>query len=122
MELNKLADGAFLEKVNTALKEVLDNIKDPNTEWKVKRKLIIDMTFETGEDRELADLSITAKTKLAPTKDLKTKLVIDVNSEGEAIASEFKKQVPGQSYMKIDEETGEITTGEVNLDGIKLVK
>ena len=97
MDLNKLADGAFLEKVNTALKEVLDNIKDPNTEWKVKRKL-------------------------APTKDLKTKLVIDVNSEGEVIASEFKKQVPGQSYMKIDEETGEITTGEVNLDGIKLVK
>lgn len=64
---------------------------------------------------KLADLSITAKTKLAPTKDLKTKLVIDVNSQGEAIASEFKKQVPGQSYMKIDEETGEITTGD---DGI----
>ena len=47
------------------------------------------------------------------------------------MASEFGKQVPGQSVMRVDEETGEVlTTAEekaaqeqqFNTEGIKLVK
>ena len=38
INLETLADGALAEKVNIALKEVLSNIADPNTEWKTKRK------------------------------------------------------------------------------------
>ena len=44
------------------------------------------------------------------------------------LASEYKKQVPGQSVMRVDEETGEVvTTAEENaenidLEGIRLVK
>lgn len=50
------------------------------------------------------------------------------DGKGGIIASEFKNQVPGQSVMRVDEETGELLTTaeekeeEMNLEGIKLVK
>lgn len=127
INLETFADGALAEKVNMALKEVLANITDPNTDWKIKRKLTLDIAFSAGEDRELALLDIVAKTKLAPAKPLSSKIVIGTDGKGGIMASEFKKQIPGQSVMRVDEETGEVlTTAEerepINLEGIKLVK
>lgn len=126
INLEEFADGALAEKMNGALKEVLENIADPNTDFKLKRKLNLEMTFVSGEDRELAEVSVVAKTKLAPNKPIATKIVIGTDGKGGILASEYKKQVPGQSVMRVDENTGEVlTTGEektVNLEGIKLVK
>ena len=128
INLEEFADGALAEKVNMALREVLANITDPNTDWKIKRKLTLDIAFSAGEDRELAMLDIVAKTKLAPAKPLSSKIVIGTDGKGGILASEYKKQVPGQSVMRVDQETGEvITTAEekdeaVDLDGIRLVK
>ncbi|ACO86798.1 hypothetical protein [Clostridium botulinum] len=126
INLETFADGALAEKVNMALKEVLTNITDPNTSWKTKRKLTLDITFSAGEDRELAMLDIVAKTKLAPAKPLNSKIVIGTDGKGGILASEFKNQIPGQSTMRVDEETGEVLTTaeekEVDLKGIKLVK
>lgn len=127
INLETLADGALAEKVNVALKEVLNNIADPNTEWKTKRKLTVDITFVAQEDRELALLDIQTKTKLAPPKSVGTKIIIGTDGKGGIIASEFGKQLPGQSTMRVDEETGEITTTaeekeQFNTEGIKLVK
>lgn len=127
INLEQFADGALAEKVNMALVQVLENMTDPNTNWKTKRKIILDMTLETGEDRELTEVTIIAKTKLAPTKALATKIVIGTDGKGGVLASEYRKQVPGQSAMVVSQETGEIlTTAEtdnsINLDGIRLVK
>ncbi len=128
INLETFADGALAEKVNMALRDVLQNITDPNTDYKVKRKLTVDMTLTTGEDRELTEVTIVAKTKLAPSKALAAKIVIGTDGNGGVLASEYKKQVPGQSYMKVDEETGEILTSAqesedaVDLEGIRLVK
>lgn len=76
INLETFADGALAEKVNMALREVLQNITDPNTDYKVKRKLTVDMTLTTGEDRELTEVNIVAKTKLAPSKALSAKLLL----------------------------------------------
>ena len=127
INLEKFAEGALAEKMNGALKEVLENIQDPNTDFKLKRKLTLEMTFVSGEDRELAEVSMIAKTKLAPNKPIATKIVIGTDGKGGVLASEYKKQVPGQSAMRVNEETGEIlTTAEeketINLEGIKSVK
>ena len=54
INLETLAEGGLTEKVNMALQEVLNNIIDPNTDYKVKRKLTIDITFISQEDRDLA--------------------------------------------------------------------
>lgn len=124
INLENFADGAFAEKVNMALREVLANITDPNTDYKIKRKLTIDMTFISDEARELTEVAIIAKPKLAPSKALAAKIVIGTDGSGGILASEYRKQIPGQSIMKVDEETGEIltTAEEVDLKGIKLVK
>ncbi|MBY0755049.1 replication terminator protein [Clostridium sardiniense] len=126
INLETFAGGALAEKVNLALKQVLENISDPNTDYGVKRKLTIDMTLVADESRDLAEVAIVAKPKLAPSKALSTKIVIGTDGKGGILASEYKKQVPGQSVMRVDENTGEVlTTGEekaVNLEGIKLVK
>ena len=131
INLETLAEGGLTEKVNMALQEVLNNIIDPNTDYKVKRKLTIDITFISQEDRDLALLDIQTKTKLAPPKSIGTKIVIGTDGKGGVMASEFGKQVPGQSVMRVDEETGEVlTTAEekaaqeqqFNTEGIKLVK
>ena len=131
INLETLAEGGLTEKVNMALQEVLINIIDPNTDYKVKRKLTIDITFISQEDRDLALLDIQTKTKLAPPKSIGTKIVIGTDGKGGIMASEFGKQVPGQSVMRVDEETGEVlTTAEekaaqeqqFNTEGIKLVK
>jgi len=127
INLETLAEGGLTEKVNQGINEVLANITDPNTEWKLKRKLTIDITFVAQEDRELTLLDIQTKTKLAPPKSIGTKLIIGTDGKGGIIASEFGKQLAGQSVMRVDQSTGEIlTTAEenesINLKGIKLVK
>lgn len=127
INLETLADGALAEKVNVALKEVLENIQDPNTDWKIKRALTVEIKFEAQEDRELALLDISTKTKLAPKKSVGTKIIIGTDGKGGVIASEFKKQVPGQSAMRETEDGTMTTTAEeqempVDLQGIKLVK
>ena len=110
INLESFADGALAEKVNMALKEVLENIKDPNTDYKAKRKLTIDLIFTSGEDRELTEVDIATKTQLAPSKPVSTRIIIGTDGKGGVLASEFKKQVPGQSVMRVDESTGEIIT------------
>jgi hypothetical protein len=125
--LETLAGGAFTERVNQALKEVAENILDPNTDWKTKRKVTIDLTFVTKEDRDLTEVDIAAKTKLAPRTSVHTKILLDKDFDGEVIASEFKKQIAGQTFIKVDAETGEILNeSEVKqsseLKGLQLVK
>ena len=124
LNLETLANGGFTERVNQAMKEVMENIADPNTPWKTKRKVTIEMTFEAKEDRDITNIDIVAKTKLAPRESVHTKLLIDRNMDGEIIGAEFKKQVPGQTAIKVDTETGEILepVADIKTEGLKIVK
>ncbi|NFB30638.1 replication terminator protein [Clostridium botulinum] len=124
INLETFADGALAERMNQALKEVLENIADPNTEWKTKRKLNLEMKFTTGADRELTEVEIVAKTKLAPKESVSTKIIIDKDLDGEVLATEFKKQTPGQTYIKVDKETGEVLGEQEKQDteGLQIIK
>lgn len=122
--LEKFAGGALAEKFNIALKEVLENIADPNTPYKNKRKLTIELDFVSDEDRELTLVEISTKTRLVQPKSVGTKILIDKDGSGGIIASEYNNQLKGQQHMLVDEETGEIMEPErkTDLSGIKLVK
>ena len=123
INLEKFASGALAEKFNLAYQEVLENILDPNTEFKIKRKLTLELTFILTDDRELSIVEIATKTKLAPNTPTSTKILIDRDGHGGIVASEYEKQLPGQRYMQVDEDTGELLTEvDLNMDGIKLVK
>ena len=125
-DLNQLSGGAFSEKINKSIGRVLDNIADPNTDFKPKRKVTIDLTFQANEDRDFTEVLISTKEKLAPEKTAETRFIIDRNSDGQVIGGEFKKQVPGQRVMAVDAITGEILNPDIeksgNLEGLKIVK
>lgn len=126
IDLEKFAGGALSEKFNIGLKEVLENIADPNTETKKKRKLTVELNFTPDDERELSLVDITVKTKLVPNVPVATKIIIDQDGQGGIVASEYQNRLKGQQYIKIDEETGEVLTDdddkEVDIQGIKLIK
>ena len=124
INLQEFAGGALAERFNGALKEVLENLQDPNTSHTAKRKLTITLDFQTNEAREISSVDIVAKTKLVPAKAITTSLIMDINCEGEVIASEYKKQIVGQVAMTVDSETGEVGSTEEysNLEGLQIVK
>ena len=51
ISLQELAGGALQEKVNQAFEKVMQNMQDPNTPWKNKRKITVGITFVQNEDR-----------------------------------------------------------------------
>lgn len=124
INLEKFAGGALAEKFNVGLKEILENIADPNTESTKKRKMTVELTFAPDQDRELSVVGITVKTKLVPNTPVATKIIIDRDGNGGIIASEYKNQLKGQQYLKVDEDTGEILSDDEDVDikGIKLIK
>ena len=108
VNLETFAGGALQEKFDTAMEHVLKNMMDPNTPWKNKRGITIDITFEQNEDRDDASVGV-AKTKLAAVKPIGTRMSIghDIRT-GETYAEEYGTQVRGQmsmeDYQKQEEE------------------
>lgn len=124
INLEKFMEGAFSERVNEGIGEVSRNIADLNTDWKKKRELTVKLVFETNEARELTNVTVECKPKLAPNKPIKTTITVDRTLEGQVLVSEFKKQVPGQTFLKVDEETGEIMSNAESdtISGLQIVK
>lgn len=136
INLETLAEGTFSARVNQAIQEVMENIADPNTPWQNKRKINIQMVFTASKDRSITSVDIVPKTTLSPKEGVNTSIIIDQSCDGEIIAAEYKKQIPGQKAMKMNPETGEIINNdkeksdegtnenipEKTEDGLKIVK
>lgn len=97
IDFSTIARGALDEKLNAALKDVIENLLDPNTDHKAKRKITIDMKFKTDDTRELAGIEVSTKVSLAPSMPVATKMLIgrDFNT-GQIVAKEWDNQVQGQ--------------------------
>ncbi|HFL2515552.1 TPA: hypothetical protein ACG3IS_003203 [Clostridioides difficile] len=116
--LEKFAGGVLKEKFNTELQKVLDNIADPNTDFKKTRKISLEIVFKANEDRDLAEVDIKSKATIVETKATTTKVVIGKDLEtGRVEASEFKNQLSGQLSIDVSDsnETDEI---EKNSSGV----
>ena len=123
VNLEAFAGGALQEKFDDAMKKVLENLMDPNTPWKNKRKIAVEISFEQNEDRDDASVNVSVVTKLAPIKPIGTRMSIgkDLRTE-EVFAEEYGSQCKGQMTMEdyqrqqeqmvegktVDTETGEI--------------
>ncbi|RRG80136.1 hypothetical protein, partial [Clostridioides difficile] len=88
--LEKFAGGVLKEKFNTELQKVLDNIADPNTDFKKTRKISLEIVFKANEDRDLAEVDIKSKATIVEAKATTTKVIIGKDLEtGRVEASEF---------------------------------
>ncbi|PEL12713.1 replication terminator protein [Bacillus sp. AFS017336] len=105
IDLQSLADGAVAERINLELKKVLQNLADPNTDAKKARKINLAITLKGNEKRDVASVSIVAKTTLAPAKDIETQIILGYDNDGSITGAELKSGIKGQTYV---DDNGEI--------------
>ena len=130
LNLNEIADGALQEKLNAAMRKVLENMQDPNTPYKVKRGITVKLGFTQTESRNDAVVDVSVETKLAPASPIQTMMSIGKDlRNGEVYAEEYGKQVKGQMSLDlgqqasgamvevdgdlVDKETGEVIEDKV---------
>lgn len=114
INLSTVADGAIDERFDQAMREVLANIANLNTDPKKKRKIVMTVTLTGNKDRQLTDTSFQIKTTLAPAVDVETVIMIDFDENG-VTGNELKSGAVGQTY--IDQE------GDISDDkGLKIVQ
>lgn len=92
----RMARGAFEERIDCEMRRVIDNVLDPNTKATAKRKITMTIEFSPDDDRRLINVSVTAKSTLAPLTPVPTSLFITNDSNGEMCVAEMVPQIPGQ--------------------------
>lgn len=105
-KLSEIAHGAVQVKLDRAMTAVAQNILDPNTTAKAKRKVTITITIAPDETRSTAQIEVGTKTTLAPEDSVATTALLG-QQNSEVILNELKSGVPGQTYI---DENGEIKT------------
>ncbi len=131
VNLETFAGGALQEKFDDAMEKVLVNMMDPNTPWKNKRKIVVEVSFEQNEDRDDSTVNVSVVPKLAPVKPVSTRMAIGKDLEtGKVFAEEYGSQCRGQMTLDdyqgqrdqvvdgktVDTETGEIREGSRVID------
>ena len=102
-KLDVLMNGAVQEKFGSALREVLANVRDPNTSATVKRSITLTITIAPSAGRDVAEMSVQTKTKLAPPNTASSTIYLAYGDDGSVTATEKLDQVPGQLSMSGDE-------------------
>lgn len=103
-DLQTIGAGAAAEKFEAELRAVVENIRDPNTEAKGKRKIIIEYVFHPQEDRERVAVAISARSVLPATK-ASSDLMFVGSKDGKPVATVMhsggKPEDPRQGVLPI---------------------
>ena len=137
VNLETFAGGALQEKFDDAMEKVLQNMTDPNTPWKNKRKITVEVTFEQNEDRDDSSVNVSVIPKLAAVKPVETRMAIGRDlATGKCYAEDYGNTVRGQMSFDdlqrpedvvvdgktVDPETGEIKDGTTQVVDFRAVK
>lgn len=108
IDLENLAGGELAEKFEDAMKKVVANMMDPNTPYKNKRKISINLSLEQNENRDDVAIECTVNTTLAPVKSATTRMTIGKDLRtGELYAEEYGSGIRGQAKIQdYEDETG----------------
>ena len=88
MKLNEIGNGGLQEVYDLAEKKIIENAKDPNTEYKANRKITVELKFKMDENREVINLEYSVKPTLAPFRTFseieqpESSFVLRVNDRG----------------------------------------
>ncbi len=82
-----LRGGAAVELVDDAMRQVIENIIDPNTIADATRKITLTLTIKPDDNRDRAAVDIGVSVKLAPHESERTKLFFG-KENGEIVAEE----------------------------------
>ncbi len=94
--LSDLMDGGVEERFNAVLDEVWQNVFNPNTDARKPREVIMKVKIIPNERRDSCDFRVDVNPKLAPYVGLSQTVMLNINADGQIIATERTDQVPGQ--------------------------
>lgn len=107
IDLNEFADGAAAEKFNNEMQKILDNIADLNTDPEKIRTVTLTVKIKPSENRQTANVSVSAKSALAPAKEVSSTILMDRDTTGKMVGKELKSGIKGQTFINDD---GELLT------------
>lgn len=109
INIDEIAGGGFQEQFQKSFEKIIENLKDPNTSFRDKRKMVITLTFAQDENREDVMCGIAFNEKLAPRNIIKTQYSIGEDlTNGRLDVREYGPgTIPGQ--IKIDDYVAEQT-------------
>lgn len=107
IDLNGFAEGAAAEKFNNEMQKVLDNIADLNTDPEKVRTVTLTIKVKPSENRQTANVSVIAKSALAPAKEVSSTIIMDRDTKGKMIGKELKSGIKGQTYIN---DAGDVAT------------
>lgn len=115
INISKLGDGAFEEKLNRALVQAVENIMDRNTDFKKERKVTIEVCLKpTSEKRDYLQTKIKTKVTLAPEIGEDVELVVGKDLDGNIHINE-RRQMNLNDFTEKKEESKK--TNIVNIGG-----
>lgn len=89
-----LQDGAVLRAIDNELIKVLDDIENPNTDPKAKRKITPQFIITASPSRQSISLEVQVKTDLAPKSVLNMRLALEhtIDDEGHLLAYQLREE------------------------------
>lgn len=100
MSLSNIGRGALAELFDRELQDVLANIRDPNSDIKKPSAITIKVIIEPDENRSAAKIKYSIESRKAPPRIRQSTIMFGVE-DGEFIANEIGKEIPGQQSMNI---------------------
>ena len=85
----QMARGAFQERCDYEMGRVIDNILDPNTKPTAKRTITLTISMTPDDSREAINVSVSAKSSLAPSTPITTNLFVTEDDEGNTLVAEM---------------------------------
>jgi hypothetical protein len=95
VDISTVGEGAVVELFEEGQREVLENIRDPNTEWKVPRKIVLEIEYRVNEDRRDGVVIVGMKTKLAAIRAAVSQFAIGASQDGARLAVYQHQPLPG---------------------------
>lgn len=100
----EVARGAIMEQIDIELRKVVENLQDPNTNYKPNRELNIKVIFKNlDERRDKVGLAAQAKAKLEPNMPIGTMLFSELTADGVVIAEADR---PDRDQITFDDMAG----------------
>ena len=103
-DLNKFMGGALAEKLEQAMIDLAENVLDPNYPAKGKRKIVITITVDPDEQRDIAKSSLEVKTNLVARKAFEQRLMFSRDNKGRAGVAELNSADPNQLELTVNDE------------------
>lgn len=94
--LFEMAGGAFMAQLEYETGRVLQNIVDPSTDAKAKRKITVTFTILPNAERDRFGVSAEIKSAIAPASAVSTIVALG-EEDGSLVARELTAEVPGQT-------------------------